>query len=110
MAFYDDDIETDTLGLALESTANREKTLSVDCHDGHTITADRVVENATIEAKHNAGAYVNIEYEPIDVSSWAGTAPDFVFKFTAGTITSHITEAFRIRVGPAATGIAGFAT
>lgn len=108
---YSSDIVNDVLAVSLESTATRTFTISIDCYDGHDLTASRVLDNAAIEAKHNAaGSYTDIEHEPLDLSTWAGTAPDFNFRITAGTITDHATEAFRLRAGQSATSVSGWAT
>ena len=101
MAFYSSDIINDTLAVALESTANRVFTVTIDCHSGHELSGEAVAD-ATIEAKHSAaGGYTNIESSPIDLSTWAGTQQEFQIKMTAGTITSHLVRSFRLRVGPA---------
>lgn len=87
------------LAVSLESTTNRVFTVTIDCYDGHYLTGE-VVGDATIEAKHSSGAYVDIETTSIDLSSWDGTQQTFLIRMTAGTITSHLTRAFRLRVGP----------
>lgn len=96
---YSSDIVNDVLAVSLESTTNRVFTVTIDCYDGHYLTGE-VVGDATIEAKHSSGAYVDIETTSIDLSSWDGTQQTFLIRMTAGTITSHLTRAFRLRVGP----------
>lgn len=99
---YSDSIQTDELAVSLTSTLAKTFTIEIDCFDGQFLSGEAVAD-AAIEARHGTGgAYTNIETTPIDLSAYAGSLETFQVRMTAGTITSHLTRAFRLRVGPPA--------
>lgn len=72
----------------------------IDCLTGYQI-AGHTVSNVTIECKHSAGAYVDIETTPISLTAWNGTQQTFTFRYTAGAHVAADKRQFHWTVGRA---------
>jgi hypothetical protein len=63
----------------------------VDCITDYIIKGYPVAD-VVIRAKHTAGAYVDIENNPISLTPWNGTQQQFDFEFQVGNISVHRRE------------------
>ena len=86
--------------FALRSGEVSTVSLLIDCLAGWQILGT-AVSNLTVEVRHGADAYVDIETTPCPLDTWDGTQQQFDFRFTAGTITAatRASEIFTVSRG-----------
>lgn len=95
------------MATVLYSTGTVTREIEIDCFDGHEVSivypeGVTSVADAAIEFRQGAsGGWTNIETTPFDLSPFAGTRSMFQIRQTAGAITSPLSRAWQLRVGPA---------
>ena len=86
--------------IELEPSEVKTEDVLIDCLSGYQI-AGHAVSSVTIECKHSAGAYVDIETTPIDLTTWDGDQEQFTFRYTAGAHVAADKRQFHWTVGRA---------